>query len=417
MPDPIALLSELIAAGRDGEAAVQRVVAAHLTALGCAVESFVYRPEEVTLREEFAGDRAIVAGARSAVIARLTGTGGGRSCVLFAHPDSEPVPANHGWSADPFRARIADGRLHGWGVADDLSGVAAMISGLGAALGEGWRPRGEIVIASTPSKRHARGAAAVLQHIARPDAALYLHPAESGAGMGEIKACTPGLLEFRIALAGRAPDTQEPGHAAFAHRGLNVADAAAALLAALSALDAARGGRVAHPRIAGFAGRATNVLVSSLRFGAEGARNRLPVDGVIEGSISFPPGESLASVMAELRAAVAAAPLPAGWPEALHPRIDFPAGVSGAETGADHPLFVCVEAAIRAETGAGAFVNPVHTASDIRVPIVQQGVPTLGLGPLGGDLTQNGRVDEWVDVEDHRRCVAVVARALRAWCG
>ena len=93
MSDPIALLSELIAAGRDGEAAVQRVVAAHLTALGCAVENFVYRPEEVTLREEFAGDRAIVAGERAAILARLKGSGGGRSCILFAHPDSEPVPA------------------------------------------------------------------------------------------------------------------------------------------------------------------------------------------------------------------------------------------------------------------------------------------------------------------------------------
>jgi acetylornithine deacetylase/succinyl-diaminopimelate desuccinylase-like protein len=417
MSDAIDFLAELVARGRAGEAAVQDSVAARLAGLGCAVEARHYRPDDVRLRDEFATGAAAPAGERMAILARFAGSGGGRSCILFAHPDSEPVPVDHGWSADPFIARIADGRLHGWGVADDLSGVAAMISGLGAALAEGWRPRGDIIVASTPSKRHARGAAAALQHIGRPDAALYLHPAESGAGMGEIKACTPGLLEFRIALAGRAPDTQEPGHAAFAHRGLNVADAAAAVLAALSTLDAARGARVAHPRIASFAGRATNVLVSSLRFGAEGARNRLPVECVIEGSVSFPPGESLSAVMTELRAAVAAMRLPAGWPEALRPRVDFPAGVSGAETPADHPLFLCIEAAIRAETGAGAFVNPVHTASDIRVPIVQQGVPTLGLGPLGGDLTQNGRVDEWVDVEDHRRCVRVVARALRAWCG
>lgn len=417
MTDPLAFLVDLVALGRSGEAAVQGAVAARLAGLGCAVEELRYRPADVALREEFAAGAAAPQGERMAVVARLAGSGGGRSCILFAHPDSEPAPAAHGWSADPFRARLEKGRLHGWGVADDLSGVAAMVCGLEAALAGGWRPRGDVVIASTPSKRHARGAAAVLEAIAAPDAAIYLHPAESGAGMAEIKACTPGLIEFVVTLAGRAPDTEEPGHAAFAHRALNAADAAAAVLAALAALDAERGARRRHARIDGFAGRATNVLVSSVRLGAEGARNRAPVDGAIEGSVSFPPGETLAAVRAELEAAVAAARLPAGWPEALRPAIAFPAGVGGAETPADHPLFRAVDAAIRAETGQGAFVNPVHTASDIRVPILQCGVPTVGLGPLGGDLTQNGRVDEWVDADDHRRCVAVVARALTDWCG
>ncbi len=109
--------------------------------------------------------------------------------------------------------------------------------------------------------------------------------------------------------------------------------------------------------------------------------------------------------------------MPAGWPEALKPEVSFPAGVTGAETQADHPLFLAVNGAIRAITGRDAFVNPVHTASDIRVPIVQHGIPTVGLGPLSGDLTQAGRTDEWVDVEDQRRCVDVVAAALRSWCG
>ncbi len=417
MTDAIAILSELIALGRSGETAIQQAVAARLAAVGCSIEALTYEPAEIGLREEFAQDQAIAPGQRTAVVARLRGSGGGRSCILFAHPDSEPVPEAHGWSADPFVARIADGRIHGWGVADDLAGVAAMVSGLELALADGWRPRGDIVVASTPSKRHARGVAAVLERIARPDAAIYLHPAESGAGMGEIKACTPGLLEFRIALGGQPPETAEPGHAAFAHRGFSVADAARAVLEQLRRLDAERGARIAHARIESFVGRATNILVSAVSFGEAGRRNRLPTDGWIEGSVSFPPGETLEQAMGDIRRAVEATALPAGWPAALRPAVAFPAGVTGAETPADHPLFLAVNAAIRAETGRDAFVNPVHTASDIRVPIVQHGIPTVGLGPLGGDLTQNGRTDEWVDVADHRRCAAVVAAALKGWCG
>ncbi len=380
------------------------------------IEALTYDPAGVKLREEFALEQAITPGQRTAIVARLKGSGGGRSCILFAHPDSEPVPEAHGWSTDPFTARIDDGRIHGWGVADDLSGVAAMVSGLEQALADGWRPRGDVVIASTPSKRHARGVAAVLERIPRPDAAIYLHPAESGAGMGEIKACTPGLLEFHVTLRGEPPQTAEPGHAAFAHRGFGVADAARAVLDQLRRLDVERGSRIAHPRIEGFVGRATNILVSGVRLGEPGLRNRLPTTGWIEGSVSFPPGETLEEVMADIRRTVAAA-LPSGWPEALRPEVSFPAGVTGAETAADHPLFLAVNAAIHAATGRDAFVNPVHTASDIRVPIVQHGIPTVGLGPLSGDLTQAGRTDEWVDVADHRRCVGVVAAALKGWCG
>ena len=39
------------------------------------------------------------------------------------------------------------------------------------------------------------------------------------------------------------------------------------------------------------------------------------------------------------------------------------------------------------------------------------------LGPLCGDLTQNGGRDEWVDVADYRRGVAVIAALIGLWCG
>jgi acetylornithine deacetylase/succinyl-diaminopimelate desuccinylase-like protein len=417
MSETLDLLCELVRRGREGEAAVQAAVAARMERLGCIVDTLDYRPAEVALREEFAAVSAMASAERTAVVARVPGTGGGRSCILFAHPDSEPVPADHGWRFDPFAARLVGGRLHGWGVADDLAGVSAMVSGLELALADDWRPRGDIVVASAPSKRHARGVATVLERIPTPDAAIYLHPAESGAGMGEIKACTPGLLEFRIDLEGRLPDTAEPGHAAFAHRGLNAVQAATAIVQSVLALDVERGKRVRHARIEGFVGQASNVLISSVRIGADASRNRMPVRGVVEGSVSFPPGERLEAVMDDIARAVTSAELPEGWPHELKPKLSFPAGVAGAETPAEHPLFRTVDDAIWAETGRPAFVNPVHTASDIRVPIVQRGIPTVGLGPLGGDLTQNGRTEEWIDAQDHERCVRVVASALRKWCG
>ena len=90
---------------------------------------------------------------------------------------------------------------------------------------------------------------------------------------------------------------------------------------------------------------------------------------------------------------------------------------SRAALPAESPLFDAVRAAVTQVTGVTPFVNAMHTSSDIRVPMVQKGIPTVGLGPLCGDLSQNGSHDEWVDVEDYLRAIAVAADSALRWCG
>ena len=49
--------------------------------------------------------------------------------------------------------------------------------------------------------------------------------------------------------------------------------------------------------------------------------------------------------------------------------------------------------------------------------MTQTGIPTGGFGTLGGDLSQNGRHDEWVDVDDYIRAIKVAAGTIMGWCG
>ena len=410
----LALLRGMVAAQRAGEQAVQAEVARGLAAAGAEVRSLRYRPAEVPMREEFAAEPP--PGERESVLGLLPGAGGGRSLILFAHPDSEPVPAAHGWALDPFAGVVRDGRLHGWGISDDLSGVAAMVSALDVLRTAGLVPAGDVIVASTPSKRHARGVHAVMHHGYLADAAVYLHPAESGAGMREVKGFACGQIEFRIAVAGRGPDTTEPGHGAFAHRGVNAIEKAMQVMAALRALDARRGARVRHPALEAAIGRSTNLLVGGIE-GGTARGTRVPTECVLSCALAFPPGETLSAVRAEIEAAVAEAAASDPWLRGNPPRIDFTAGVTGAEVPMTHPLWSATAAAILGQTGIEPFMNPLHTGSDIRNPAVQQGIPCVGLGPLGGDLTQNGRTDEWVDVQDHLRAVAVTAALITEWCG
>ncbi len=417
MRDPVGFLQVLIRAQRDGEAAVQQVVIDAARELGCTVETVRYRPADVPMVAEFAGAGAIDEGERESVVATFKGKGGGRSVIFFAHPDGEPVAGTETWKRDPFAGIVDNGRIHGWGVADDLSGVAVLIQGLQAVLAAGQAPAGDVILASTPSKRHARGVSALLHGGLRADAAVYLHPAESGVGMREIKAFASGLLEFRVTVEGRAPDTSEISHTAFAHQAVNPLDKLWLVYRALQAFDARRAAAIHHPALEKAIGRSTNLLVSHIGAGSGDVFARVAPRAALAASLSFPPPETLAQVQAEIEGALREAAESDAWLKDHPPRLEFVSGVTGAEVSIDDPLYRVVADAIVHMTGEAPSVNPLHTSSDIRNPIVQAGIPTVGLGPLGGDLTQNGLHDEWVDVEDYLRAVKVAAAIIEGWCG
>jgi len=413
----VAFLRDLIRLQAAGEEAVQARLAAAAEAAGCTVERRRYRPAEVRLKEEFAAEAAMAAEEREAVLARLPGTGGGRSVIFFAHPDGEPFQRDHGWTHDPLAGEVDQGRIHGWGVADDLAGVATMVEAVRILREAGLRPKGDVILASTPSKRHARGVHALLHGGVTADAAVYLHPAESGEGMGEVKALAPGQLVFRIIVPGRLPPTNEPGHTAFAHLAVNPIEKAMHILAALRALDAKRGARVHHPAIHEAVGRSTNLLVGDLKTLGDGRASRIAPAAQLSCALSFPPGEKLAAVQAEVEAAIAEAVAADDFLRGTPPQVIFLSGVTGAEVRLDHPLWHATSEAVQRGTGQAPHINPLHTSSDIRNPMVQSGIPCVGLGPLCGDLTQNGGRDEWVDEADYRRGVAVIALLIALWCG
>ncbi|MEM9429771.1 MAG: M20/M25/M40 family metallo-hydrolase [Pseudomonadota bacterium] len=412
----ITLLRDLVAAQLDGEEAVQTVIRDRLEAAGCDLAVHRYDPADVPVKGEFALDTARDAEARSAVVGTLPGDPDMPSLLMFAHPDGEPVGDTSKWRHDPFKGEIEDGRFYGWGVADDLAGCAAAVLSIERAA-QANTSLGRAVFASTPSKRYARGVAALLHSGLSADASLYLHPAESGVGMREIKAVASGQLEFRIDVTGRAPDTTEPGHTAFSHLAENPIDKALLVREALLALAADRAGRIHHPLIEAEVGRATNIHISRITCGEMRRFSRIEERCTLGGAVSFPPDEALAEVQAEIAGAVASAAKADPWLREHPPTITWVTGVTGAEVSSSHPLYQTAAAAVSQVTGARPHVNPMHTSSDIRNPMVEAGIPCVGLGCLGGDLSQNDRHDEWVDVADFLRMVDVTAAIVADWCG
>ena len=411
----IAFLQRLIGAQKGGEEAVQAVVAKKMEELGCAVETLRMKPASLEFKYQFAAVDSVPDKERISVVGKFPGSGNGRSLLLFAHPDSEDVRNTERWAHDPFSGEIDEGKIYGWGVADDLAGVAVMIEALSALLESGHAPGGDVLLCSTPAKKNAQGVIALLSKGYTADASIYLHPAESGVGMQEIKAIASGLLQFRIKIRGKIPDTTEPGKTAFAHLGINPVMKANAIIQALHELDQVRGKRVHHQALDDKVGRSTNLLISYMSGGSMNALTQVPEECTIGASLTFPPGETLDAVMREIEDAVAAVAKSDPWLKENPPVWEWIFGSQGVEVPVDHPLYMTVSSAIRDVTGAVPFVNPLHSASDIRNPNLFAGIPTVGYGPLGGDLSQNGKYDEWVDAADYIRAVKVTAKAILDW--
>ncbi len=415
----IRLLQDLVRASEGGKEATQTFVAEKFQEVGCnEVEIIRADPRELPIEHEFVDPAMIEPGERISVVGRRQGAGVGRSILFWAHPDSSPVTDTESWEHRPFDGEIEGNRMYGWGVCDDLAGVAVMACALEATLAAGLVPEGSVILGSTASKGYAQGIIAALERGYKADASIYLHPAESGAGLKDIKAVTCGLLTFRIVIPGRLPDTKEPGHTVFYHKAINPVSKIGLVYDALRRLDNRRGEIVRYPPLEKAIGRATNLDVTYVRCGKDDRPSILDDRCELVGTVLFPPGERLEDIQSQITQAVTEIAQADEWLKQNVPEIEWMRGVSrGTEVSVDHPLYQTVEGAINRATGIKPRNYLLHPGSDIRNPVLHSGIPTVGFGPLGESSTQIGGHDEWLDLQDFIRAIKVASSIVLNWCG
>jgi acetylornithine deacetylase len=136
---------------------------------------------------------------RKQTIARLRGTGGGRSIMLNGHIDIDPLAS--GWTRDPFDPWIADGKLYGHGIYNMKAGVTACIMA-GLALQRAGAPlRGDVVLACVAAELNSGiGTIYALEHGQRTDMAVVAEP----YGARTILTKHTGTMDVVIHTLGRA---------------------------------------------------------------------------------------------------------------------------------------------------------------------------------------------------------------------
>ena len=174
--------------------------------------------------------------------------------------------------------------------------------------------------------------------------------------------------------------------------------------------------RIRHEKIHKEVGRSTNLHISNIVSNDEHRLSRLNETCTFGGAISFPPGEDLSQVKEEIEKTVKKVSENDDWLNANSPTISWVSGVTGAEVPESSLFYQIVSSATKSITGKMPYVNPMHTSSDIRNPIVEANIPCVGLGCLGGNLSQNNKVDEWIDIEDFSLMVEVTSEIIERWC-
>ncbi len=319
--------------------------------------------------------------------------GGSKRRLLFdLHLDTVP----HRGITDATIPRITGNRMHGRGTCDTKGSLAAaIIAARRVATGCPERV-GEVMLLFTVDEEYLKRG---VEHAV----ASGLHA--SAAIVGEPTSLRPivahkGAVRFRVTTHGRAAHTSRPENGDNAiHQMVEVIDW---LRERIEPAIAMRG----HPRLS-----PPTMTIGTISGGT--GVNIVPDRCVIEIDRRSLPTEDPDAILAEFDAVLQ--DLMRARPAVKVTREEPFLVERGLDGPADGDLVTAVQAAIRAVDGDAADVTPtgVPYGTDASHLWGGSGIPTVVLGP--GDIAQAHTADEWVDLDEVRRCADIYERLMTSF--
>jgi acetylornithine deacetylase/succinyl-diaminopimelate desuccinylase-like protein len=394
------LLSDLIrvrSLSGESATAAQAVVKSYLSGLPYRIEESADRPSRYQQNAEYmppipAGDGPFVN------VVGWPKQVSDHRFAMFSHIDTHTM--DEGWVTEPLEPRLDGNRLYGLGTSDDKGGVAAMLIAAAALAGSG-EPL-PVVMSLHGKGGGSRGSLPVFDRLRenRNDigAVLYVHPAETGRGLADIKNAVQGVLDLEISVTGWRASPMEIGSAdssAWEDGG--------------NALDMCWG-VLEHLRYTVFDGVQFNlgIMDGGDRVGSvadkASARVRLKFSG----------NHTWRSLLDAARQSTDTYVQKLSNSDMSYMLSIDPVGYRTNPGAADWnaPVSQVLRESIEDITGNAPSAYPNHYAGDIRYPIRLLGVPAYGIGSIGGNFYGP---NEWVDVDDLVKLVAVLIQTLSGW--
>ena len=396
------------------EASLQDYLASRLRAVGADVD--LWEPDATAM----AGKPLVPPGldfeGRPQLIARVAGTGGGRSLAFNGHNDVVSAEPRVEWSSDPFVAVVRDGRLYGRGACDMKGGIAAMVFAVETLDSLGVRLAGDLLVATnTDEESSGAGGTALAEHGLRADAGVVTEP----TGFQVWIACR-GSEYGVVRVPGR------PGHAEVRQPDWRLGGAVNAIEKSVVVLDAIASLR----RTWGERPKLTHALLSPPSLLPTLARAgewpvTYPASCELTIAVMYLPAQADASgwgsdVRREVSDWITRESAQDDWLREHPPVIEWwPNAVMPFEIPSSEPVVgVLMEAT--SDVGRPGRLGGLDSWYDGATLTQLAGIPSVGYGPPGFDadgVSVAHMIDEYVPVDGLVRCAQGLAVAAMRFCG
>ncbi len=396
----VELLSALVRirslSGESAQAA-QAKVSNWMSDLPYVIEESADRPSLYRDHAEFMDPNPPGDGPFTNIVARPKNNSGA-PIALFSHIDTHLLV--DGWESEPLSPLLVGSRMYGLGTSDDKGGVAAMMLAA-RILSDNDQPL-PVIMSLHGKGGGSRGSLPVFERMRKNgeqlDGVLYVHPAETGRGLDDIKNEVQGVVDLELRVSGWRAPVMEIGSLDSApwERGGN------ALEASWRALDLLREG--AYTDVA--------MNVGSMQGGdrpgsvADSAQTRFRLK--FAGSNNW--RDLLQAGREQLKPITDALASENG-------RYELSLELAGYRTNPglaewESPYSRILRQSVTEVTGKAPKAYPNHYAGDIRYPIRLLQAPAYGIGSLGGNFYGP---NEWVDVDDLLNLTAVIVQTVSGW--
>ncbi|MFK8251830.1 M20 family metallopeptidase [Ancylobacter terrae] len=336
--------------------------------------------------------------ARSNIIATLETGRPGPTLLFNGHLDTLPVPA--GYSHDPFRSFVRDGRIYGAEINNMKGAVAAMIGAMGALSSAKEQLCGRIILSAVMGECDSLGlgTVALVEDGLSADFCINGEPTDL-----QVMTCHVGVTQLRVRARGSYV------HVSRRHDDRN---AIAELLPALASIGEGCLTFRPHPDFPGL----PTINIGKVTGGSMASMLAAEAEALID--VRTVPGMTPESVLADIERAIAGTRTPAGTiPDVEISLIERPVFCQQHPylVDRDHTVVGAVAHAHQRLTGTRPYVGPLYPqvffgtdASHLN----RAGIATVIYGP--GKCEEINVVDESMRVDDliHAANVYTLAGAL-----
>lgn len=395
--------------GDPAEVDIQHYLARRWMDDGWDVHTWDIDVAELSRRTDFPGmevprDRGL------GVIARYSGSGGGKTLMLNGHTDVVPPGDLAAWTANPFlpRRTTVGGRecIVGRGSCDMKAGLVAAWEAVRLVDQSGIRLRGDVLLCPVIGEEDGGlGTYAAIEHLVghsgmHIDACIVPEPTDT-----DLVPANGGALTFRLRVSGAAT------HASRRSEGVSAIEKFFPVLNGLVQLEARRNAAV-DPLMQRWP------IAYPLSIGTVHAgdwASTVPDLLIAEGRLGVALDESIEDARAELEAEVAAVCERDSWLRDHPVSVEWWGGqFASGRTDLGAEILTEVANAHEHATSSAPQIYGGPYGSDLRLLSGMAGIPTVQYGP--GDTKAAHAPDEYVAIEDIMTCAEVLADVIVSYC-